>query len=80
MYEPVHGSAPPLAGKDVANPMAAILTIAMMLSDLDFAEASSAVESAVRAAIAEGIGTPDVGGKLGTRAVGEWIAERVRSS
>lgn len=80
MYEPVHGSAPPLAGKDVANPMAAILTVAMMLADLDFAEASSTVESAVRAAIAEGIGTPDVGGRMGTRAVGGWIAERVRSS
>jgi 3-isopropylmalate dehydrogenase len=80
MYEPVHGSAPPLAGKDVANPMAAILTIAMMLTDLGFTEASSAVESAVRAAIGEGIGTADVGGKLGTRAVGEWIAERVRAS
>lgn len=79
MYEPVHGSAPALAGKDVANPMAAILTIAMMLADLDFAEAASAVERTVRAAIAEGVGTPDVGGTLGTRAVGAWIAERVRT-
>ncbi|HEU4586361.1 MAG TPA: isocitrate/isopropylmalate dehydrogenase family protein [Gemmatimonadaceae bacterium] len=78
MYEPVHGSAPQLAGMDMANPMAAILTVAMMLADLDFAEAASTVESAVRAAIAEGVGTPDVGGRMGTRAVGEWIAERVR--
>ena len=80
MYEPVHGSAPPLAGKDVANPMAAILTVAMMLDDLDFADAAAAVEGAVRAAIAEGVGTADVGGRLGTRAVGEWIAGRVRSA
>lgn len=80
MYEPVHGSAPPLAGRDVANPMAAILTVAMMLDDLEFPEAASAVESSVRAAIAQGVGTPDVGGRLGTRAVGSWIAERVRGS
>jgi 3-isopropylmalate dehydrogenase len=80
MYEPVHGSAPPLAGKGVANPMAAILTLAMMLADLDFGEAASAVERTVRAALAEGVATPDVGGRLGTRAVGEWIAERVRTA
>ncbi len=80
MYEPVHGSAPPLAGKDAANPIAAILTVAMMLADLDFDDAARAVEGAVRAAIAEGVGTTDVGGKLGTRAVGKWIAEYVRSS
>jgi 3-isopropylmalate dehydrogenase len=79
MYEPVHGSAPPLAGKDVANPMAAILTLAMMLADLGRPDAAAAVEGAVGAAIAEGIGTADVGGALGTRAVGEWIAEHVRS-
>ncbi|MBX6331424.1 MAG: isocitrate/isopropylmalate dehydrogenase family protein [Gemmatimonadaceae bacterium] len=78
MYEPVHGSAPPLAGKDVANPMAAILTLAMMLTDRGAAAAGAAVERAVREAIAHGVGTPDVGGTLGTRAVGDWIAERVR--
>ncbi|HEU4641079.1 MAG TPA: isocitrate/isopropylmalate dehydrogenase family protein, partial [Gemmatimonadaceae bacterium] len=55
MYEPVHGSAPPLAGRNVANPMAAILTVAMMLRDLDAREAGDAVERAVRAAIAQGV-------------------------
>ena len=79
MYEPVHGSAPPLAGKDVANPMAAILSLAMMLEGIGEAAAASAVESAVRAAIAANVGTSDVGGTLGTRAVGDWIAERVRA-
>lgn len=78
MYEPVHGSAPPLAGKNVANPMAAILTLAMMLADHGAAEAARAVEEAVRAAIDAGVGTPDVGGTMGTREVGDWIAERVR--
>jgi 3-isopropylmalate dehydrogenase len=77
MYEPVHGSAPPLAGKDVANPMAAILTLAMMLEGIGATEASRAVEQAVRDAIAEGVGTADVGGSLGTRATGDWIAARV---
>jgi 3-isopropylmalate dehydrogenase len=79
MYEPVHGSAPPLVGKDVANPMAAILSLAMMLEGVGEATAALAVERAVRAAIAAGVGTPDIGGTFGTRAVGDWIAERVRA-
>ena len=77
MFEPVHGSAPPLAGKDEANPMAAILTLAMMLETLGFGDAAAAVEGAVRAAITAGVTTPDLGGTHGTRAVGDWIAERV---
>ncbi|HUO51524.1 MAG TPA: isocitrate/isopropylmalate family dehydrogenase, partial [Gemmatimonadaceae bacterium] len=77
MFEPVHGSAPPMAGKDVANPMAAVLTLAMMLDTLGAAEAAKVVEDAVRAAVHEGIGTADVGGTLGTRAVGDWLAKRV---
>jgi 3-isopropylmalate dehydrogenase len=78
MFEPVHGSAPPMAGKDVANPMAAILTLAMLLESVGARDASAAVERAVRGAIAEGVGTADVGGRMGTRAVGDWIAARVR--
>jgi 3-isopropylmalate dehydrogenase len=77
MFEPVHGSAPPLAGKDVANPMAAILTLGMMLETLGAPEAAQAVERAVRAAIAEGVTTADLGGAHGTRAVGDWIAHRL---
>jgi 3-isopropylmalate dehydrogenase len=79
MYEPVHGSAPPMAGKDVANPMAAILSLAMMLDGVGEPSAAQAVEDAVRAAIAARVGTTDVGGTLGTRAVGDWIADRVRA-
>lgn len=78
MYEPVHGSAPPLAGKNAANPMAAILALSMMLKDLEAEEAGDAVEQAVRAAIAVGVGTPDIGGTMGTEEVGDWVAERVR--
>jgi 3-isopropylmalate dehydrogenase len=77
MFEPVHGSAPPMAGKDVANPMAAILTTAMMLDTLGAGDAARAVEKAVADAITAGIGTSDVGGSLGTRAVGDWIAGRI---
>jgi 3-isopropylmalate dehydrogenase len=77
MFEPVHGSAPPLAGKDVANPMAAILTVAMMLEGLGFRDAAASVENAVRAAMDGGMTTPDIGGRQGTRAVGKWIADRV---
>lgn len=78
MYEPVHGSAPPLVGKDIANPMAAILSLAMMLEGVGEAASGAAVEQAVRAAVTAGIGTPDIGGTLGTRAVGDWIAKHVR--
>ena len=78
MFEPVHGSAPPMAGKDVANPMAAILTLGMLLETVGAADAAAAVERAVRAAIAAGITTPDIlAGTSGTRAVGDWITERV---
>ncbi|MEJ7811002.1 MAG: isocitrate/isopropylmalate dehydrogenase family protein [Gemmatimonadaceae bacterium] len=79
MFEPVHGSAPPLVGKDVANPMAAILTLGMMLETVGAGDAAAAVEQAVRAAIAAGVTTPDLGGTAGTRAVGDWIARAVRA-
>ncbi|MBA3558156.1 MAG: isocitrate/isopropylmalate dehydrogenase family protein [Gemmatimonadaceae bacterium] len=80
MFEPVHGSAPPLAGKDRANPMAAILSLGMLLETVGEQDAASAVESAVRSAIAAGAVTADLGGSLGTRAVGDAIADRVRRS
>ena len=80
MYEPVHGSAPPLVGKDVANPMASILSLAMMLEGVGETASGAAVERAVRAAISAGVGTPDIGGALGTRAVGDWIAKHVREA
>ncbi len=79
MFEPVHGSAPPLVGKDAANPMAAILSLAMLLATLGAKDAATAVERAVRAAIAEGVTTADLGGSRGLREVGDWIAARVRS-
>lgn len=78
MFEPVHGSAPALAGKDRANPMAAILSLGMLLETVGEKDAASAVESAVRAAVSDGAVSADLGGSLGTRSVGDWIANRVQ--
>jgi 3-isopropylmalate dehydrogenase len=79
MFEPVHGSAPPIAGKNIANPLGAILTSAMMLAHLGFAPESERIEAAVLEAVRQKKTTQDIGGSLGTREAGEWIAEKVRS-
>jgi len=73
MFEPVHGSAPPLAGKDVANPLASVLTVGMMLAHLGWPEEEKRLEQIVARAVAEKKCTRDVGGELGTRAVGDWV-------
>jgi 3-isopropylmalate dehydrogenase len=77
MFETVHGSAPNIAGRNLANPMAAVLTVGMMLEYLGHAEAASRAEDVVRAAIRENVTTPDLGGTFGTREVGAWIADRL---
>lgn len=77
LFEPVHGSAPPLAGKNVANPVGSILTAAMMLEYLGFDEASDAVEKAVGQAIARKETTRDLGGTLSTEDAGAAIRQRV---
>jgi 3-isopropylmalate dehydrogenase len=79
MFEPVHGSAPPLAGKDVANPFAALLTVGMLLAHLGWPEEEQRIERWVTSALNEEACTVDVGGKLGTRAAGAWVRERVAS-
>lgn len=78
MFEPVHGSAPPLAGRNLANPMGMLLTCALMLHHLDDRAGAERLETAVAAALEDGVATPDVGGTRGTEEVGEWIAARVR--
>lgn len=77
LYEPVHGSAPEIAGTGRANPMAAILSAAMLLQDAGAPRAAERVEAAVDAALREGVRTPDLGGEATTEEVGRWIAERV---
>jgi 3-isopropylmalate dehydrogenase len=79
LFEPVHGSAPPLAGKNVANPIGAILSSALMLETLGARDESKAIEVAVEAAIAADQTTVDIGGKLGTREVGDWIAKSLQA-
>jgi 3-isopropylmalate dehydrogenase len=77
MFEPVHGSAPPIAGKNVANPLGAILTAAMMLAHLGMAKEADRIESAVLNAVDQRKTTVDLGGKLGTREAGDWVAHAV---
>jgi 3-isopropylmalate dehydrogenase len=77
MFEPVHGSAPKYAGKEVANPFGAILTAAMMLEHSGLPEPASWIEGAVRSCLAAGECTRDVGGGLGTTASGDAVARRL---
>jgi 3-isopropylmalate dehydrogenase len=78
MFEPVHGSAPPLAGRNIANPIGAISSAALMLDTLGMKDEAAAIDAAVLAAVEEGRGTADIGGTLGTRETGDYIAETVR--
>ncbi|MFO0640166.1 MAG: isocitrate/isopropylmalate dehydrogenase family protein [Polyangiaceae bacterium] len=80
MFEPVHGSAPPLAGKDLANPLASMLTVGMMLTHLGYPEEEARLEGIVKKAIAERKCTRDVGGELGTKAVGDFVVSELRAS
>jgi 3-isopropylmalate dehydrogenase len=77
MFEPVHGSAPPIAGKNLANPMGAILTSAMMLDHLGLTEQAGKIERAVLEAVRQKKTTQDIRGTLGTREVGDWVAGQV---
>jgi len=79
MFEPVHGSAPPLAGRNVANPIGAILSTALMLDYAGFEREAAAIETAVRESVATGHTTTDIGGSLGTRETGDHIAQLIVS-
>jgi len=79
MFEPVHGSAPPLAGRNVANPMGAILSAGLMLQTLGLTLEGASVEAAVKQAVVEGQGTKEIGGSLGTRETGDYIANAIRA-
>src|SRR2546426_10514177 len=77
LFEPVHGSSPPLAGKNIANPMGSILTAAMMLEYLGLNDAAQAVENAGIGCGRGGKTTQDVGGPLGTREVGDAVLAKL---
>jgi 3-isopropylmalate dehydrogenase len=82
LYEPAGGSAPDIAGKGIANPIAQILSAAMMLRySLNRADAANAVESAVARVLEAGIRTPDIaagGPAVGTRDVGDAVVRYLR--
>ena len=80
LFEPVHGSAPPLAGKGIANPIGSILTSAMMLEYLGFQTLSKEIEAAVRAAISANETTRDLGGQLSTEQAGAAIIARLEAA
>jgi len=77
LFEPVHGSAPDIAGKGIANPIGQIWCGAMMLEHLGHAEAAAAVMRGIERALAEGPRTPDLGGKATTKELGKAIAESI---
>ncbi|MGH9511046.1 MAG: 3-isopropylmalate dehydrogenase [Terriglobales bacterium] len=77
MFEPVHGSAPMIAGKNIANPFGAILATAMMLNHLGMTAESQRIESAILGALREKKTTEDIGGNLSTSEAGKWVAEHL---
>lgn len=79
LFEPVHGSAPDIAGSGQANPFAAILTAALMLEHLGEPALAARIEDAVRTAIQSRQCTPDLGGTLDTDAAGDWICREIEA-
>ena len=78
VFEPVHGSAPDIAGQGIANPLAMFLSAAMMLRHgLALASEAAAVESAVESALAAGLRTPDLGGEAGTAEATRAVLENL---
>ena len=78
MFEPVHGSAPDIAGKNLANPVAAILTAEMLLRHLGYKENADMIDHAVRVAIQKNKLTRELGGELGTKECGDFICDVIK--
>ena len=79
LFEPVHGSAPDIAGKNIANPVAAIRSAAMLLDYFGDADGAERIEQAIRLTFAAGIRTADLGGTDGTREFGEAVLQEISS-
>jgi 3-isopropylmalate dehydrogenase len=78
LYEPIHGSAPDIAGKGIANPLGTILSAAMMLRhSLGLEAEAKAIEDAANAAVAEGARTADLGGRLSTTQMADEVLRRL---
>jgi 3-isopropylmalate dehydrogenase len=80
MFEPVHGSAPPYAGKNIANPIGAISSAAMMLEHLGMTREAERINAAVLSAVRDKKITQDVGGTMGTREAGDYIANAITAA
>ncbi|MBN1953224.1 MAG: 3-isopropylmalate dehydrogenase [Bacteroidales bacterium] len=82
VFEPIHGSFPQGAGKDIANPLATVLSAAMLLESLNLVEEARKVEAAVDASMNAGVVTQDItrGKAYGTKAVGDWLANYILKS
>ena len=83
MYEPVHGSAPDIAGKGLANPIAAIQSVAMMMRySFNFNEAATSIENAIESVLSDGYRTHDLEGnddkKISTSEMGEKVVEKIK--
>jgi 3-isopropylmalate dehydrogenase len=80
MFEPVHGSAPDIAGTGKANPLAAIRCVGLMLDHFGHGGAADRIEAGVVASMREGSTTPDLGGSLSTTGVGDWMVKHLEAS
>ncbi len=77
LFEPVHGSAPDIAGKGVANPVAAVACVSLVFAHLGMDEAAADVDDCIRASFEADVTTPDLGGTATTGEVGGWMAARL---
>jgi methanogen homoisocitrate dehydrogenase len=80
LFEPVHGSAPDIAGKNVANPIAAVRSASMLIDHLGDSRGAGQIEAAIRQVLANGMSTRDMGGTTGTREFGDALVQFLRSS
>lgn len=80
LFEPVHGSAPNIAGKGIANPFGSVLASAMMLDYLNWKREAQVLREGVKAALKENVVTPDLGGVKQTAEVGNWLADRAAAA
>jgi methanogen homoisocitrate dehydrogenase len=78
LFEPVHGSAPDIAGKNLANPIAAVRSVSMLLDHLGDSSGGASVEAAIRQVLKKGICTRDMGGSAGTREFGDALVQVLR--
>jgi 3-isopropylmalate dehydrogenase len=74
LFEPVHGSAPNIAGKGIANPFGSVLTSGLLLEFLGWKEEAALLKQSVKSALNDGVATPDLGGSKQTVEVGDWLA------